>query len=423
MLKAHNDQIVKIVYCTPTLAAGVLIVMVVVFMFTAWYNCKRSLKRSKSHSEDNSAFSRSTNIISCNVRPAIVAGSLLSQVFIIYTLGVSCYACSEINNQPNFTSNSTPLSKISIMVAIGDGIVLLSCIVTDIIALLMAVAFYHFDCAFILLSCTIFCASLSVLLHSPYIILAYINDASLTGSMFIFYTITLSSQFLAINRLYTVYHELVLPCHDKILNRNGHQKIDPNGYQSLNSSLSQSLEEVNRHRNIDTNRYQSLDSSFNRSFEEVNRHRNTSIDPYQSLNSSLSQSIEEVNRHRRVSYSEDEPLLLTERAKLKRSEIICELLFFVLYSLILCIIITGLVVLLTCYLIILPITNGLSHLFGRLFDTYNTAIVIIGAFAAYKTFIEKKNESDPQAPKEESNHHTYQEPLEPRAANECDTRV
>ena len=52
------------------------------------------------------------------------------------------------------------------------------------------------------------------------------------------------------------------------------------------------------------------------------------------------------------------------------------------------ILIIGAVALLTCYLVILLITNGLSHVFGYLIDTYHMAIIIVGAFVAYKTFIE-----------------------------------
>ena len=55
------------------------------------------------------------------------------------------------------------------------------------------------------------------------------------------------------------------------------------------------------------------------------------------------------------------------------------------------VLIQGAVVLLSCYLVILPITNGLSHLFGRLINTYQTAILIIGAIVTYKAFFENKN--------------------------------
>ena len=299
MLKMNHDRIAKIVYCTPLLAAVVFIVMVLFFTCAAWCSY---IQRSGCNSA--STIARPTIIISCNARPAIiVASSIVSQVFIAYAFGVSSYACSEIKSQPDFTSNSIPLSHVSILIAVLDGVLLVLSIVTDLLALLMAV--HCSDHAFITLSCTIFYASISVFLHSPYIIIAYINDASLTGSMFIFYTITLSSQFWAISRFYTVYVELVHPA--------------------------------------DSN--------------------------------------------------ENVPLL---SAKPKCYEIFCKSFIFVLCSLTFCVLIMGVVALLTCYLIILPITNGLSHLFGRLFDTYHTAIAIITAFVAYKTFIEKKNEPDPQ---------------------------
>lgn len=77
---------------------------------------------------------------------------------------------------------------------------------------------YLFDRAYVVLGCTSVYASLSILLHYLYIILAYINDAELKGSIFIFYTVSWSLMFLAISRFYMVYHELVLPCHAKVLN-------------------------------------------------------------------------------------------------------------------------------------------------------------------------------------------------------------
>ena len=46
---------------------------------------------------------------------------------------------------------------------------------------------------------------------------------------------------------------------------------------------------------------------------------------------------------------------------------------------------------LTCYLVILPITNGLSHLFSRLYHTIYIAILIATGLVAYKTLIEKKD--------------------------------
>ena len=64
--------------------------------------------------------------------------------------------------------------------------------------------------------------------------------------------------------------------------------------------------------------------------------------------------------------------------------------------------ILGVLTLLTSYLVILPITNGISNLFGRLVGTYQTALVIGGAYVTYKTFFEKKDENNyPQLTQEE----------------------
>ena len=150
-----------------------------------------------------------------------------------------------------------------------------------------------------LVTCTPVYALLSILFHCPYIILDYINDASLTGSIFIFYTASWGLIFFAINRFYTVYQDIVLPKLD-FLTHNGPE--------------------------------------------------------------------------------------MTPKAKCK---LFCKSFIFILCSLVFSILIIGAVALLTCYLVILPITNGLNHLFGRLIDTYHTAIVIVGAFVAYKTFIER----------------------------------
>ena len=91
-------------------------------------------------------------------KPVVVAISIVSHAFITFTLGVSCYTSLQVQSQPaDFRSISSPLSNISIMVAAADGILLLVCILTDIVAFLVAVSIASscpFDCAFIVLSCT-----------------------------------------------------------------------------------------------------------------------------------------------------------------------------------------------------------------------------------------------------------------------------
>lgn len=302
MLNKHSAQIVNIVYCTPTLAATVFIVMVIAFVSTAWCSCKELLQ--KSDSDDSSE-----NVISCNPKSAIVAISFISLAFIIFMLAVATYACSVIKSQPTIFNN-TLLLNVPKMIAAADGVVLFLCICTDIIALLIAACGDNSIHAFLLLSCNVLYALLSILLHCPYIVLAYINDAEFTGSVFIFYSISLGLMFLAIYRFHTVYLELMLPCHTKIC-QNCCKLCVKSG-------------------------------------------------------------------------SSDEKLPSC-------CEILCGSTIFVLYSTVLCILILGVIALLTCYLTILPITKGISHLFGRLFDTYHTVFAIIGAFVAYKTLIEKKN--------------------------------
>ena len=232
------------------------------------------------------------------MKSATAAIAVISAVHITYALGISSFACTAIKDQPEFMSKSAPLSDVSIMVAVADGVLLLLCIVTDIVAFFVAIH-YTIAHAYMVLSCTLFYALLSILFHCPYIILAYINDASLTGSMFIFYTASWGLIFLAINRFYTVYQDTVLPQLKFLI---------PGGPETSTQA---------------------------------------------------------------------------------RCQLFCKSFIFILCSLVFSILIIGSVALLTCYLVILPITNGLSHLFGRLIDTYHTAIVIVGAFVAYKTFIER----------------------------------
>ena len=306
-LTANKNQIVIVVYSTPTIAAAIFTIFVAVFVGTAWCSCysRGSLQTAR---EDNNPF------ISKRVRSAIAAIAIISAVHLAYALLVTCYACVAIKDQPELILKSSPLANISIMVAAADGVLLLLCIATDMLALFVAVRTRSsFDHAYIVLGCTIVYASLSILLHCPYIILAYINDAELTGSMFVFYTVSWALMFLAISRFHIVYQDLVLPCHAKILSRIRHQNQDA-----------------------------------------------------------------------------AQTPLLGNRPDPSCSKVFCKSFIFILYSLSFSILILGSVALLTCYLIVLPITNGLSHLFGRLIDTYHTAIVIVGAFVAYKTFIERR---------------------------------
>ena len=305
-LKANKNQIIIVVYSTPIIAAAIFIIFVAVFVGTAWCSCKDSLHEAR---EDANPF------ISKRVRSAISAIAIISVVHIAYAFFVSCYACVAIKDQPELLLKDSPLANVSIMVAVADGALLLLCIATDILALFVAVRTQDsFDRAYIILSCTIVYASLSILLHCPYIILAYINDSELTGSMFVFYTVSWGLMFLAISRFYIVYQDLVLPCHAKMMTH----------FQNQNTTQ-----------------------------------------------------------------QENAPLI--ENRRQSYGKVFCNSFIFILYSLSFSILILGSVTLLTCYLIVLPITNGLSHLFGRLIDTYHTAIVIAGAFVAYKTFIERKN--------------------------------
>ena len=306
-LKANKNQIIIVVYSTPIIAAAIFIIFVAVFVGTAWCSCKDSLHEAR---EDDNPF------ISRRVRSAISAIAIISAVHIAYAFFFFCYACVSIKDQPELLLKDSPLANVSIMVAVADGALLLLCIATDILALFVAVRTQDsFDRAYIVLSCTVVYASLSILLHCPYIILAYINDSELTGSMFVFYTVSWGLMFLAICRFYIVYQDLMLSCRTRMLT---HFQNQTNTTQQDNAPLVE---------------------------------------------------------NRRPSYG----------------KVFCNSFIFILCSLSFSILILGSVTLLTCYLIVLPITNGLSHLFGRLIDTYHTAIVIAGAFVAYKTFIERRN--------------------------------
>ena len=305
-LNAHRHQIIIVVYSTPIIAAVIFITFVAVFVGTMWCSCKHSLENA----------TEADPLTSKRVKSALAALAIISFVHITFAFLVTCYACVATRDQPEPILENSPLAHVSIMVAATDGVLLLLCIATDILALIVALRKQNsFDSAYIVLSCTALYACLSVLLHCPYIILAYINDAELTGSMFVFYTVSWGLMFLAISRFYKVYQDLVLPCHARILNV----------------------------------------------FRSGNTHPN------------------------------ERTRLLDQERPTGYGKVFCMSIIFIFYSLTFSILIMGSVTLLTCYLVVLPITNGLSHLFGRLIDTYHTAIVIVGAFVAYKTFIKQNN--------------------------------
>jgi hypothetical protein len=135
---------------------------------------------------------------------------------------------------------------------------------------------------------------------------------------------------------------------------------------------------------------------FHRIIVYHNPHRNTAADLESSI-SSLSSQSSEVNRHRKLSYQNlDQEVVQSNCRKL-----FCESFIFIVYCILICTLVLGAVALLSCYLVILPITNGLSHLFGRLVSTYQTALLIIGAIATYKAFFESKNKR--QSAEEDSN--------------------
>ena len=303
-LKANKNQVTIAVYSTPTIAAGIFIFFVTVFVGTAWCSYRGNVS------------------VSPRMRSVVVAAAMISVVHLVFAFAVSSYACVVMKDQPELILLYSPLANIPIMIAVADGLLLVLCIATDILAFFTAIRF-SFNHAYIVLGCTIVYASLSILVHCPYIILAYINDAELTGSMFIFYSVSWGLMFLAICRFHVVYRGLMLPCQDRIINYCKHR--------------------------------------FN------------------------AQQDGPANQGERTPLLHDE-----ERPRASCSRYFCESFFFVSYSMIFCVLILGSVTLLTCYLVVLPITNGLSHLFGHLIDTYHSAILIVGAFVAYKTFFEKR---------------------------------
>ena len=124
-----------------------------------------------------------------------------------------------------------------------------------------------------------------------------------------------------------------------------------------------------------------------------NSRRNTGseADLKASTSSTSSQGSEHVNRHRRISYETLDTYTEVVHNPQKCRQLICESFIFIMYCALLCILIMGAAALLSCYLVILPITNGLSHLFGRLVSTYQTALTILGTIVTYKAFFEKKN--------------------------------
>ena len=86
-----------------------------------------------------------------------------------------------------------------------------------------------------------------------------------------------------------------------------------------------------------------------------------------------------------------QPILNTRQpihTKLRCKKLFSKSFFFILCFLVICILIIGAIVLLTCYLNILPITNGLS-----LYYIYQTAVIMMAAFVTYKVLIGKKNDS------------------------------
>ena len=367
-LKARKNQIVTIAYCTPILAGVIFIAFIVIFVIILCCNYKQRLITA---ADDSTLFSN-------KVRSAIAALAVISLVNILYAFGLSCYACAAIKHQPEITMKTAPLANISIMVLVLDCVLLLLCIATDILAFLAAV-FYSSDCAYIILGCTSLYSLLCILQHCPYIILAYINDVELTGSIFIFYTVSWGLIFLAIAVFYTYYHKLVFPCHKHLCRR--------------------MIVWHNSRRNT-----------------------NTEADLESSTSSSSSQGSERVNRHRKISYETlDTEVVHNDPQKCRN--LFCESFIFIMYCALLCILVMGAAALLSCYLVILPITNGLSHLFGRLVSTYQTALIILGTIVTYKAFFEKKNGPHDQSADLDAGSNASDEEEESRNNDERESNV
>ena len=375
-LKARKNQIVTIAYCTPILAGVIFIAFIVVFVIILCCNYKQRLT-----TDDSTLFSN-------KVKSAIAALAMISLVNILYAFGLSCYACAAIKHQPEITMKTAPLANVSIMVLVLDFVLLLLCIATDILAFLAAV-FYSSDCAYLILGCTSLYSLLCILQHCPYIILAYINDAELTGSIFIFYTVSWGLIFLAIAVFYTYYHKLVFPFHYHKLVLPCHKHLCRRMILWHNSR----------------------------------RNTNTEANLESSTSSSSSQGSERVNRHRKISYETLDGDFEVVHNPQKCRKLFCESFIFIMYCALLCILVMGAAALLSCYLVILPITNGLSHLFGRLVSTYQTALIILGAVVTYKAFFEKKNGHHDQSAGLDAGNNAPDEEEESRNNDEQETNV
>ena len=74
-LKANKNQIVIVVYSTPTIAAAIFTIFMAVFVGTTWCSCRGSLQKAR---EENNP------LISKRVRSAIAAVAIISAVHIAY---------------------------------------------------------------------------------------------------------------------------------------------------------------------------------------------------------------------------------------------------------------------------------------------------------------------------------------------------
>lgn len=208
------------------------------------------------------------------------------------------------------------------------------------------------------LALTLFAFLVSIMVHIPYIAIAYLNDATYAGSVFIFYTIVTFLEFIILELTFISWFKLheeeeTLPSSDT---STSHEATSSNATLSSNTTLVIAAD------------------------EEVTEE----AAPTSTGNVMSSSPIEETARDSR------------EEAKVICCSCVtwpdyCKCICIIVFTFVSILLLYILVIISVCFFYYLPINHSISSTSNQIIIVYQTGLVFVGAVIMYKTVFKRRN--------------------------------
>ena len=368
LTQANNQRIQNVIICT---AIFVFLFSFVIFLLTFCALCFSTDHKSLTES-------RWVKEIKTNLE-TVISLSVVSFIVNIYIFSLTASAVgfwrNRLDDELNLfhtidTLKSQNIASVSIAVVLDILCLILLLIITVISVIIykQIILVNYKEYVPVILSLTVLCPLFCIITHSPYIIVAYLNDGSHASSIFIYYTI-LVYVFFGFTRLFVHWCRQAILKQEKNNGNPGSTEKKTGTLQTETPSTQEtSAGNVNQHAGTQrqsashSEPHPSNGHTTPSSFTQVtppsnHQTENPSSEPHPSNGHTTPSS--SCGCHRRI-------LTLIALA-------IGTLLFLL-----------GLVVLITCYLVLIPINRAISDAPNQLLSIYQSGGFLIGSFIVYK---------------------------------------